>query len=56
MDEAQPFIVKSDASDIAVSATLNQDGRPLPLCPGYYKEISSIIEALGKGSLHAQQQ
>ena len=29
IDECLPFIVECDASDIAVSATLNQGGRPV---------------------------
>ena len=29
IDESKPFVVEYDASDIAVSATLNQGGRPV---------------------------
>ena len=29
IDESLPFVVECDAAEVAVSATLNQDGRPV---------------------------
>lgn len=59
IDETKPFSVECDASDVAVSATLNQQGRPvtfmsrtLSKCelnyPSEEKEACAIIEAVRK--------
>ena len=55
-DESQPFVVKSDASEVCVSATLYQCGRPVAFMtrtlqgselhyPPIEKEATAIIEA-----------
>lgn len=60
-DFSKPFVVECDASDIAVSATLNQDGRPVAFMsrtlnsherryPAVEKEATAIIEAVRKWS------
>ena len=59
IDEEHPFTVECDASEVAVSATLNQRGRPVGFMtrslsgselkyPAIEKEAMSIIEAVRK--------
>ena len=59
IDEHVPFVVETDATDIAISATLNQDGRPvafdsrmLSKSEIHYvpveKEARAIVEAVVK--------
>jgi len=59
VDEDLPFVVECDASDVAVSASLNQNGRPVAfmsrtlsksekLYPAVEKEALAIIEAVRK--------
>ena len=59
VDETQPFIFECDASEVATSVTVNQDGRPVafmsrPLSgselhyPAVEKEATAIIEAARK--------
>ena len=61
IDESCPFVVESDASDVAVSATLNQRGRPVAFMSRmlsgsekhYHpveKEATAVIEAIRKWS------
>ena len=61
IDESHTFVVECDASEVAVSATLNQDGRPVAFMSRtlqnselYYrpieKEATAIIEAVRKWS------
>ena len=61
IDESVPFTVECDASDVAVSATLNQNGRPVAfmsrtlqgseqLYPAVEKEATAIIESVRKWS------
>ena len=56
VDETMPFVVKCDVSDVAISATLNQGGRPVAFMsrsfqgselhyPAAEKEAMAIIEA-----------
>ena len=61
IDEQQCFTIECDASDVAVSATLNQGGRPVAFMsrclqgselhyPAVEKEATAIIEAVRKWS------
>ena len=59
IDEKLPFVLETDASDNAISATLNQQGQPVTVfsstlnkCelhkPSVEKEACSIVEAIRK--------
>ena len=59
IDESKPFVVECDASDSAISVTLNQGGRPVAFFsgtlqgselhyPAVEKEATAIIESIRK--------
>ena len=59
IDENAPFVVECDASDVAISATLNQAGGPVAFMsrtlhgserryPAVEKEVRAIVEAIRK--------
>jgi len=61
INEDDPFVVETDASDTAVSATLNQSGRPVAFfsrslnkselhMASVEKEATAIVEAVRKWS------
>ena len=61
IDEIAPFVVETDASNVAVSATLNQNGRPVAFYSrslnkselaqsSIEKEATAVVEAVRKWS------
>ena len=61
INESIPFVIETDASDVAVSATLNQNGRPVAFYSrslsrnelrhsSVKKEATAIIEAVRRGN------
>ena len=59
IDEDRSFVLETDASNVAISATLNQNGKPVAffsrtlnksqkIYPTVEKEAMSIVEAKGK--------
>ena len=59
IDKSLPFVSECDTTDVAISATLNQDGRPVPFMsrtlqgsekhyPTFEKEATVVVEAVKK--------